>query len=134
MLDKYVFHLASDISSIVPHQWSMMRKITQIRPLISYEIYCELIRILAYCNMFRLPLMPFGLLIGFTNNLQVVTTINYDTVAGLHTLQTIHTNLFTISSVGFTYPQYNTGAIPVSLYHPLPVPSQLSQTITDYHI
>jgi hypothetical protein len=41
----------------------------------------------------------FGLLLGFSNHLQVVTTITYNTLVGLHTLQTLHTNLFTLSSV-----------------------------------
>jgi hypothetical protein len=38
--------------------------------------------------------MMFWLLIGFIHNLQVVTIINYNTVVGLHNLQTLHTNLF----------------------------------------
>jgi hypothetical protein len=38
--------------------------------------------------------MGFGLVIGFFNNLQVVTTINYYTIAALHNLQSLHTNLF----------------------------------------
>jgi hypothetical protein len=45
------------------------------------------------------------LVIGLFNNLQLGTTINYNTVAGLHTLQTLHYNLFTLSSVVFTYLQ-----------------------------
>jgi hypothetical protein len=30
----------------------------------------------------------------FINNLQVITTINYYTIADLHNLQSLHTNLF----------------------------------------
>ena len=73
---------------------------------------------------------PFRLLIGLFNNLQVVNIINYNTVTGLHNLQILSTNLFTLSSVVFTYSQYNMGAIPVSLYYTLPIPSH---TITSNH-
>jgi hypothetical protein len=43
---------------------------------------------------------PFGLLIDFINNLQVVTTINYHTVTHL---QSLHANIFTLSAVVFMY-------------------------------
>jgi hypothetical protein len=33
-----------------------------------------------------------GLVIGFIDHLQVVTTINYYTIAALHNLQSLHTN------------------------------------------
>jgi hypothetical protein len=46
---------------------------------------------------------PFGLVIGFINNLQVLTTITYYTIARLHTLQPLCTNLLTFSAVVFTY-------------------------------
>jgi hypothetical protein len=46
---------------------------------------------------------PFGLLTGLINSLPIVTTINYYNVTGLHTLQTLHNNLFTLSSLVFTY-------------------------------
>jgi hypothetical protein len=36
----------------------------------------------------------FGLVIGFINHFQVITTINYYTIAALHNLQSLHTNLF----------------------------------------
>jgi hypothetical protein len=77
-------------------------------------------------------LTSFGLLIGFNNNLQVVTTINYNTVAGLHNLQTLHTIPFTLSSVVFTYLQYNMGAVKMSLKYTLPMPNTFS-VITNYH-
>jgi hypothetical protein len=38
-----------------------------------------------YCNMFRVTETRFGLVIGFINNPQVVTTITYNTVTDLHT-------------------------------------------------
>jgi hypothetical protein len=44
----------------------------------------------------------FGLAIGFTNNLQVVTTINYYSTAALHNVQSLHTNLFYLSAQVFT--------------------------------
>jgi hypothetical protein len=45
---------------------------------------------------------PFGLVIGFINHLQVVTTITYYTIARLHDLQSLHTNLLSLSAVVFT--------------------------------
>jgi hypothetical protein len=53
-----------------------------------------------YCNVFRSTGTPFGLVIGFMNNLQVLTTINYNTVTHL---QSLHSNLFTLSAAVFTY-------------------------------
>jgi hypothetical protein len=53
----------------------------------------------------------FKLIIGFINNLQVITTINYSIVAGLHNLQSLHTNLLSLSAV----------AIQVSLNYTLPI-------------
>jgi hypothetical protein len=44
----------------------------------------------------------FGLVIGFINNLQVITTINYYTIAALHDVQSLHTNLFSLSALVFT--------------------------------
>jgi hypothetical protein len=38
----------------------------------------------------------FGLLIRFINHLQVVTTNNYYTIADLHNLQSLHTNLLSL--------------------------------------
>jgi hypothetical protein len=38
-----------------------------------------------YCNVFGWLETPFGLVIGFINNPQVVTTITYNTVTHLHT-------------------------------------------------
>jgi hypothetical protein len=46
---------------------------------------------------------PFGLVTGFINHLQVVTTITYYTIARLHNLQALHTSLLTLSAVVFTY-------------------------------
>jgi hypothetical protein len=45
----------------------------------------------------------FGLVIGFINHLQVVTTITYNTVTHLHNLQSLHANLLSLPSVVFTY-------------------------------
>jgi hypothetical protein len=61
---------------------------------------------LVYCNVFgRLETrsLKFGLLIGFINHLQVVTTINYNTVPDSHNLQSQHAHLFTLSAVVFMY-------------------------------
>jgi hypothetical protein len=38
---------------------------------------------------------------GFINNLQVVTTINYNTIAALHNVQSLNTNLFSLSELVF---------------------------------
>jgi hypothetical protein len=38
--------------------------------------------------------MGFGLVTGFIDHLQAVTTNNYNTVTDLHNLQSLHTNLF----------------------------------------
>jgi hypothetical protein len=55
-----------------------------------------------YCHMYQLLKMGFGLVIEFINNLEVVTTINYYTTAALHNLQSLHTNLFSLSALVFT--------------------------------
>jgi hypothetical protein len=44
----------------------------------------------------------FGLVIGFINNLQVVTTIKCYTIAALHNVKLFHTNLFSLSALVFT--------------------------------
>jgi hypothetical protein len=41
----------------------------------------------SYYHVYGWLKMGFGLVIGFINNLQVITTINYYTVAALHNLQ-----------------------------------------------
>jgi hypothetical protein len=44
----------------------------------------------------------FGFVIGFINHLQVVTKNNYYTIADLHNLQSLHTNLLSL------FPLYTT--------------------------
>jgi hypothetical protein len=39
---------------------------------------------------------------GFINNLQVVTTINYYIITDFHILQSLHTNLLSLSAIVFT--------------------------------
>jgi type IV secretory pathway TrbD component len=46
-----------------------------------------------YCHLYQWLQKGFGLVTGFINNLQVVTTNNYYTIADLHNLQSLHTNL-----------------------------------------
>jgi hypothetical protein len=46
--------------------------------------------------------MGVGLVIGFINHLQVVTTYNYYSVAALHNLKSLHTNPFSLSALVFT--------------------------------
>jgi hypothetical protein len=46
-----------------------------------------------------------GIQIGnwiFNNNLQVVTSVNYYNIAALHNLQSLHTNILSISALVFT--------------------------------
>jgi hypothetical protein len=45
----------------------------------------------------------FGLVIGFINNPQVVTTINSYTVTDLHNLKSLRSNLLSLSAIVFTY-------------------------------
>jgi hypothetical protein len=52
----------------------------------------------------------FGLVIGFINNLEVVATINYYTITVLQNVQSLHTNLFrltTLASTGLQHVKYN---------------------------
>jgi hypothetical protein len=46
--------------------------------------------------------MGLRLVTGFINNPQVVTTNNYNTIAALHNLQFLHTNLFSLSALVLT--------------------------------
>jgi hypothetical protein len=39
---------------------------------------------------------------GFIDHLQVVTTINYNTVTDLHNLQSLHTNFLSLFPLVFT--------------------------------
>jgi hypothetical protein len=48
----------------------------------------------------------FGLVIGFINSPQVVTTINSYTLTDLHTLKSFHTTLLSLSAIVFTYLQH----------------------------
>jgi hypothetical protein len=51
--------------------------------------------------VFGWPRHGCGLVIRFINNLQVVTTNNYYTLADLHNLRSLHTNLFSLSPLVF---------------------------------
>jgi hypothetical protein len=44
----------------------------------------------------------YGLVTEFINNLQVVITINYYIIVALDNLQSLHTNLFSLSAILFT--------------------------------
>jgi hypothetical protein len=56
----------------------------------------------SYCNVFALLETPFGLVIGFIKNILVVTTISYYTIARLHNLQSLHSNLLSLSALVLT--------------------------------
>jgi hypothetical protein len=55
-----------------------------------------------YCHVYQWLRRGFGLVIGFINNLQVVTTINYYTTAALQNLQSLHTDLLSLSALVLT--------------------------------
>jgi hypothetical protein len=69
--------------------------------------------------------MGFGLVIGFINHLQVVTTNNYYTIADLHNLQSLHTNLLNlfplVFTVSFLATDLNTEIVKVSQNYTLPI-------------
>jgi hypothetical protein len=52
-----------------------------------------------YCHVSQWLERWFELVIGFINHLQVVTTNNYYTIAYLHNLQSLHTNLLSLFPV-----------------------------------
>jgi hypothetical protein len=54
-----------------------------------------------YSPLFGWLRRGFGMVIGFTEYLQVVTTNNYNTTTDLHNLQSLHTNLFSLSALAF---------------------------------
>jgi hypothetical protein len=56
----------------------------------------------AYCHVSQWLKTEFGLVIGFINNLKVVTTNNSYSIADLHNLQSLHTNLLILHPLVFT--------------------------------
>jgi hypothetical protein len=64
--------------------------------------------------------MGFGLVIGFTNHLQVVTTNNYYTIADLYNLQSLHTNLLVPFTQTTITPHQSSRSISTSLHYPFP--------------
>jgi hypothetical protein len=55
-----------------------------------------------YYQVYQWLKTGFWLVIGFINRLQVVTTINYYTIADLRNLQSLHTNLLSLFPLVFT--------------------------------
>jgi hypothetical protein len=53
------------------------------------------------CRVYQWLNTGFGLLIGFINYLQVVTTINYYSTADLHNLQSLHNNILSLFPLVF---------------------------------
>jgi hypothetical protein len=76
-------------------------------------------KLIMYCHESQWLRRRFGLVIGFIGYLQVVTTNNYNTVADLHNLQSLHTNLLSLSALSSRI--YNIGTIRVSLNRTLPI-------------
>jgi hypothetical protein len=60
-----------------------------------------------YCHVVQWLRRGFGLVIGFINNLQVVTTINYTTTASLHNLQSLHANILRPTSCSLLCSGFN---------------------------
>jgi hypothetical protein len=58
----------------------------------------------AYCDVYQWLKPEFGLVTGFINHLQVVTTNNYYTAADLHNLP-LQTNLLSLFAIVF-WPHY----------------------------
>jgi hypothetical protein len=54
------------------------------------------------CHVSQWLRSGFGLLLEFINNIQAVTAIDYYTIAASHNVQTLHTNLFSLSALVFT--------------------------------
>jgi hypothetical protein len=54
------------------------------------------------CSRVLVTETEFGLVIGFINSLQLVTTNNYNTVPDLHNLQSLHSNLLRLFPLVFT--------------------------------
>jgi hypothetical protein len=82
-----------------PHLLTLCNKITIFFP----STPCSLKYVLSRVLMTR---MGIGLVIGFINNPQVVTTINSYMVTDLHTLKSLHTTLLSPSAIVFTYLQH----------------------------
>jgi hypothetical protein len=73
-------------------------------PWVTIIFWCGYVRcILLYCRVSQWPRRGFGLVIGFIGYLEVVTTNNYNTIAELHNLQSLHTNLLRLSALVFMY-------------------------------
>jgi hypothetical protein len=53
------------------------------------------------CIIIILSRVSQWLVIEFINNLHVLTTINYCTIADFHTTKTLHANLFSLSALVF---------------------------------
>jgi hypothetical protein len=71
-----------------------------------------------YCHVYQWLKTGFGLVIEFINNLRVVITNNYYTIADLHNLESLHTNLlslfplvFIVRSLALNY------TLPISMYY-----------------
>jgi hypothetical protein len=55
-----------------------------------------------YCHVNQWLKTGFGLVIGFIDHLQVVTTISSYIITNLHNLQWLHTNLLSLFPLVFT--------------------------------
>jgi hypothetical protein len=84
------------------------------------NIYREIHYCSTYCHVSQWLKTRFGFVIRFIDLLQVVTTINYNTVPDFHT--TKHSTLLSSVYLHDFSRIYNTGTIKVSLNHTLPIP------------
>jgi hypothetical protein len=73
----------------------------------------------SYCHVYQWLKTGFGLVIGFIDHLQVVTTNNYNTVTVFHT--TNHPTLISSVYLHQSSRIYNSGTIKISLNHTFPI-------------
>jgi hypothetical protein len=55
-----------------------------------------------YCHVYGWLKTGFVLVIGLINHLQIVSTMNYYTIADLHSVQSLHNNLLSLFQLVFT--------------------------------
>jgi hypothetical protein len=70
--------------------------------ILDYSPKWPTMKISTYCHVYYWLKTGCGLVIGFVNHLQVVTTNNYYTIAYVHNLQSLHTNILSLFPLVFT--------------------------------
>jgi hypothetical protein len=70
------------------------------RPTGHHQVAVRTLESIVTCHSW--PKLGFGLVIGFINHLQVITTINYYTITALLNVESLHINLFSLSALVLT--------------------------------